>query len=335
MPGAETISAPSPHAGSRQGIGTRVARFAVRRSLEPVFGRVLSAIGDARFQLDVAVQNRKVDRLYRMAKRDQWNLDERREHFFPPSSEGVDINEWLEVEDEVRVAAARCFSSFYYGEHGARLVSAQLTNLMPTNEAAKFMATQVMDEARHVEVFEGILGFIDRVHPMNPFLNAFLSDIARVRRAESKLVGMNLLVEGLALSSLRMILKNLKGGLNVSDRGYRAIGEPVEMIVRDESRHVGFGVLTLPDMLSKLPRRAKAQMRIRQLAWLGLLYGSVKFHQRDQEIMGLDYLQLLTDLIDDHEQRVQDCGGDALVSTERMKSLIPTMDRLVDRFLRD
>lgn len=303
-------------------------------TLEPVLTRILDALGGARFKLDVGVQNRKVDRLYGMAKRDQWNLDDRREHFFPRDRKGIDLNEWLGVEDDVRIAAARCFSSFYYGEHGAKLISAQLTNMMPTNESSKFMATQVMDEARHVEVFEGILGFIDTIHPMNPFLNAFLGDISRVRRVESKLIGMNLLVEGLALSSFRMILKEMKAGANVSPRGYRAIGEPIEAIVRDESRHVGFGVVILPDLLARVPRRVKAEFRLRQLVWLGLLYGSVKYHQEDQEKMGLDYVQLLSDVIEDHEKRIQECSGDALVSTERMKQLVPTMDRLVDRFLR-
>jgi hypothetical protein len=303
-------------------------------TIEPVINRILDALGGAHFKLDVEVQNRKVDRLYTMAKRDQWNLDDRREHFFPQDRNGIDLNEWLGVDDDVRIAAARCFSSFYYGEHGAKVISAQLTNMMPTNESSKFMATQVMDEARHVEVFEGILGFIDKIHPMNPFLNAFLGDISRVRHVGSKLVGMNLLVEGLALSSFRMILREMKSGANVSDRGYRAIGEPIEAIIRDESRHVGFGVVFLPELLQKIPRRIKAEMRIRQLAWLGLLYGSVKYHQEDQEKMGLDYVKLLSDVIEDHERRIQDCGGDALVSTERMKSLVPTMDRLVDRFLR-
>lgn len=308
--------------------------FWIRSSLEPVLNGVLDAMGGARFHIDVEVQNRKVDRLYRIAKRDQWNLDDRREHFFPTERGGIDVNEWLEVEDDVRIAAARSFSSFYYGEQGAKIISAELTTMMPTNEARKFMATQVMDEARHVEVFEGILGFIDRIHPMNPFLNAFLSDISRTRLRESKLVGMNLLVEGLALSAFRMILKELKSGLNVSERGYRALGEPIEMIVRDESRHVGFGVLILPDLLSRLSMRQKAQMRIRQLTWLGLLYGSVKYHQADQEKMGLDHIKLLVDLIEDHERRIQECGGDALVSTERMKSIVPQMDRLVDKVRR-
>ena len=134
----------------------------IRSSVEPVVSYVLDAMGGAKFKLDVEVDNRKVQRLYGMAKRDQWNLDDERDHFFPPSREGIELNDWLGVDDEVRLAAARSFSSFYYGEQGAKIVSAQLTCMAPTNEAAKFLATQTMDEARHVEVFEGILGFIDR-----------------------------------------------------------------------------------------------------------------------------------------------------------------------------
>ncbi len=306
----------------------------IRSSIEPAANYVLDAMGGAKFKLDVEVDNRKVARLYRMAKRDQWNLDDKRDHFFPPSREGIDVNDWLGVDDVVRTAAARSFSSFYYGEHGAKIVSAQLTCMAPTNESAKFLATQTMDEARHVEVFEGILGFIDRIHPMNPFLNAFLADVARTKCMVSKLIGMNLLVEGLALSSFRVILNNLKGGLNVSERGYRAIGEPIEAIIRDESRHVGFGVVFLPDLMSKLSRRRKAELRLRQLGWLGLIYGSVKYHQRDQEILGLDYVALLESVLSDHERRIQECGGNALVSTERMKNLIPMMNKLVDTALR-
>jgi hypothetical protein len=49
------------------------------------------------------------------------------------------------------------------------------------------------------------------------------------------------------------------------------------------------------------------------------------------EALGLDYLELLKNLIEDHEKRVVECGGDALISTDRMQSLIPTMDKIVDR----
>lgn len=307
--------------------------FSIRPSIERVVGSMIDALGGARFQLDLEVENRKVDRLYTIAKRDQWNLDDRRAEFFPERTPDLDVNEWLNVSNEQRLAAARCYSSVYYGEQGAKVISAQLTTLAPTNEASKFLATQVMDEARHVEVFEGILRFIDRVHGMNPFLNALLTDISRTRHREEKLIGMNLLVEGLALAAFKATLKGLRE-LGVSEQGYRAVGAPVEAIMRDESRHVGFGVVILPDLLRGASRRRKVEVRLRQLAWLGLLYGSIKYHQRDQETMGVDHIALLIDLLSDHERRVAECDADVLVSTERMQSLIPRVDRMVDAVLR-
>lgn len=307
--------------------------FSIGPSLERVVGTMLDTLGGARFQLDLDVENRKIDRLYTIAKRDQWNLDDRRAEFFPEREPGLDVNAWLNVTDEQRQAAARLFSSVYYGEQGAKVISAQLTTMAPTNEASKFLATQVMDEARHVEVFEGILRFIDRVHGMNPFLNALLTDIARTRHREEKLIGMNLLVEGLALAAFKATLKGLRE-LGISEQGYRAVGAPIEAIMRDESRHVGFGVVILPDLLRGASRRRKVEIRLRQLAWLGLLYGSVKYHQRDQETMGVDHVALLIDLLADHERRVAECDASVLVSTERMQALIPTIDRMVDGVLR-
>lgn len=307
--------------------------FSIGSSLERVVGTMLDSLGGARFQLDLDVENRKIDRLYTIAKRDQWNLDDRRADFFPERAPGVDVNAWLNVTDEQRQAAARCFSSVYYGEQGAKVISAQLTTMAPTNEASKFLATQVMDEARHVEVFEGILRFIDRVHGMNPFLNALLTDIARTRHREEKLIGMNLLVEGLALAAFKATLKGLRE-LGISEQGYRAVGAPIEAIMRDESRHVGFGVVLLPDLLRAASRRRKVEIRMRQLAWLGLLYGSIKYHQRDQETMGVDHVALLIDLLADHERRVNECDATVLVSTERMQQLIPAVDRVVDAVLR-
>lgn len=305
----------------------------LKPSLTPIRDYIYKTLGNSKLKLPVKVSNDKIWRLYKKATRDQWDFAQRHSFPYKEFEKGKNFNDWLGITDEVRVAAAKSFSSFYYGEHGAKIISAQLTSLAPTNEASKFLATQTMDEARHVEAFENIIQFInDDIEPMNPFLNAFLSDIIRVKHFEDKLVGMNLLVEGLALSAFQLILKELKSGVNISCQGYQIIGKPIEDILRDESRHVGFGVTFLPEVLSKLPRHRKAFLRLRQLAWLALLYGSVKYHQSDMEKMGLDYLQLLQELIEDHEKRVIDCGGNALISTDRMQSLIPMMDRLVDRF---
>jgi hypothetical protein len=290
-----------------------------------VIGGVLDALGGAVFHTSPDVRYEKVDRLYRHAKRDQWNLDDRRDHYFGSKAEELGLTQ-AQAE-----AMGRLTSSFYYGERGAKIISSQLVSLVPDVEASKFLATQVMDEARHVEVFEGMLGFVGRIYPMNPFLNALLTDMSRIKTREEKLIGMNMLVEGLALSAFRASCRTLKENLNVTEVGYRAIGEPIEAILRDEARHVGFGVVYLPELIRAASMRRRAEIRLRQLVWFGLLYGSVKYQQADQETVGVDHVKVLAEVLSDHEERLAEMGGDILVSTELMSRFVPSVDRLVDR----
>ncbi len=295
--------------------------------------RFLDITGGSRFQLSTEIQNHRIARLYTKAKRDQWNLDEK--DYFPSEAlSRQELNEWLGINEELRLAAARTFSSFYYGEQGAKLISAQLSLEAPTLEARKFLATQTMDEARHVETFERILNLLDQIQPINPFLNALLADVYRAPLFAEKLVGMNLLVEGLALSAFRATVAALKPGDNISEKGFRAVGAPIQAIIRDESRHVGFGVILLKDVLSQLNRRQKMKLRLRQAWWLCLLYGSVKYHQKDQELLGIDYLSLLNTVIEDHERRLTECGANTLLSTQKMTRMIPSIDRIVDQLRR-
>jgi ribonucleotide reductase beta subunit family protein with ferritin-like domain len=295
--------------------------------------RFLDVTGGNRFQLSTEIQNHRIARLYTKAKRDQWNLDEK--DYFPAETlDREELNQWLGIDEELRLAAARTFSSFYYGEQGAKLISAQLSIEAPTLEAQKFLATQTMDEARHVETFEKILNLLNEIQPINPFLNALLADIYRTPLFAEKLVGMNLLVEGLALSAFRATTAALKPGQNISENGFRAVGEPIQAIIRDESRHVGFGVILLKDVLTKLNRRQQIKLRLRQAWWLCLLYGSVKYHQKDQELLGIDYLSLLNTVIADHERRLAECGADTLLSTRKMTRMIPAIDKIVDQLRR-
>lgn len=295
-------------------------------SLDDILGAVADALGGAKFHRSPEVRYERVDRLYRNAKRDQWNLDDRRDRYFSARAEELGL-----TRDQLE-STARLFSSFYYGERGAKVISSELVGLVPDVEASKFLATQVMDEARHVEVFEGILHALDRIYPMNPFLNALLTDMSRQPHREEKLIGMNMLVEGLALAAFRNAIRTLKR-LNVPEAAYRAVGEPIEAILRDEARHVGFGVIYLPELMRASTFRRRAEVRLRQVVWLALLYASLKYQSRDQELLGVDRVQVLTEILSDHEERLAEVGGDVLVSTEWMKRFIPAMDRLVDRFI--
>lgn len=293
-------------------------------SLEDILSAILDSLGGAQFHGSPEVKYEKVERLYKNAKRDQWNLDDRRDRYFDVRADELPFSR------EQTAAFSRLFSSFYYGERGAKVISSQLVAIVPDLEAAKFLATQVVDEARHVEVFEGILGRLGRICPMNPFLNALLTDMSRQPHREEKLIGMNMLVEGLALAAFRTVLRVMKD-LKLPDVAYRAIGEPIEAILRDEARHVGFAVIYLPDLIRGSSFRRRAEIRLRQLVWLGLLYGSLKYQQCDQETVGVDHVKVLAEILADHEERLAEMGGDVLVSTDLMKRFVPAVDRLVDR----
>ncbi|MBZ0122045.1 MAG: hypothetical protein K8H88_33935 [Sandaracinaceae bacterium] len=286
-------------------------------------GRVVDALGGHTFQISPEVRHRRVHRLYENAKRDQWNASERLQYGDRLEAEGL--------SPEERTAICRVFSQLYYGERGAQVISSQLCTMVQDNEAAKFLSTQAMDEARHVEVFEKMLLGIEQVYPMNPFLNALLTDMMRTRSLEEKLIGMNLLVEGLALTIFKFTVKLFDADPRYHNAVGRAVYDSIQLILRDESRHVGFGMVYLPHLLQGLSRRRVREIQARQLAWMGLLFASVRYHKRDSERVGIPYLDILADILAEHQARVAEMGVEAIVTGEQLSKLIPSIDRAIDR----
>lgn len=295
----------------------------MKSSLTTAINGVVNRLGGRAFQISPEVKHRRVHRLYENAKRDQWNATDR-----VPPGDKLPADGLSELERE---AICRVFSQLYYGERGAQIISGQLSTMVADNEASKFLATQCMDEARHVEVFESLLTRIDRVYPMNPFLNALLTDMMRTDRLEEKLVGMNLLVEGLALTVFKFTVKLFERDERYQNEVGRHVYEAIQLILKDESRHVGFGVLYLPELLRTLPRWRLAELHARQLAWMGLLFGSVRYHKRDSAIVGIPYVDLLADILEEHQARVREMGVEGIVTGEQLSKLIPAMDRVLDR----
>jgi len=131
-----------------------------------------------------------------------------------------------------RMAGFR-LSNFLHGEQGALMVAAQLVNAVPHTDAKFYAATQTMDEARHVEVFAKYIEKLDMIRPIAPNLKNVLDSTLQTGDWLKKLVGMQIVVEGLALYSFREmrnlteepLLKNL-----------------LTYVARDESRHHAYGV---------------------------------------------------------------------------------------------
>ncbi len=131
------------------------------------------------------------------------------------------------------------FSNFLHGEQGALLATAQLVCTAPWPEAKYYAATQVIDEARHVEAYERYLREkIGLVYPINVHLKTLLDSVLSDSRWDVKYLGMQILIEGLALAAFKFVHSFTTEPL---------IREIVHMIIKDEARHVAFGVLSLRD----------------------------------------------------------------------------------------
>ncbi len=136
-----------------------------------------------------------------------------------------------------RHSTSYLLSNFLHGEQGALLATAQIVSAAPTADAKLYAATQVMDEARHVEAYDRYLREkVELVYPISPHLKTLLDEILRERRWDMKYLGMQILVEGLALAAFGLLSQSANEPL---------IKEIVRMIMIDEARHVAFGVMSL------------------------------------------------------------------------------------------
>jgi hypothetical protein len=129
-------------------------------------------------------------------------------------------------------------SQFLHGEQGALLATAKIVQTVPEAEAKFYAANQVADEARHVEVYHRYLTEKMGISfPVVPSLQELLSDIIEDPRWDVTFLGMQILVEGLALAAFGMMRLMMSGEPLIQDITTRIIG--------DEARHVAFGVLAL------------------------------------------------------------------------------------------
>ncbi len=142
-------------------------------------------------------------------------------------------------------------SQFLHGEQGALLATAQLVNSVQDIDSKLYAGSQVVDEARHVDVFNRYthqkIGFS---YPVNPHLKTLLDMILKDSRWDMKFLGMQIMVEGLALAAFAMIRNNTHEPL---------LRDLTAYVIGDEARHVAFGVLSLRDYYRDQPESVKRE----------------------------------------------------------------------------
>jgi hypothetical protein len=128
-------------------------------------------------------------------------------------------------------------SQFLHGEQGALVVAARLIETCPDLESKSYAATQAADEARHVEVFSRYLrDKLPGIYPVSAALESLLRDILADARWDITAIGMQIVVEALALAAFRLAGSTFHDDL---------IKQITQLVARDEARHVSFGVLSL------------------------------------------------------------------------------------------
>ncbi len=230
---------------------------------------------DAIFTWDYSLQRPQLRKLYEKAKTGQWNattdlawdtdvdLEKVVSGDQVAVAAGIDPNlyddtvighwgpdEWLAYGIENRKWT---LSQFLHGEQGALLCTAKITETVPWYDAKLYAATQVVDEARHVEVFGRYLDEkMGGGYQVNAHLRMLLDDIIGDSRWDMTYLGMQVMVEGLALAAFGFMHQMTEEPL---------LKKLLRYVMSDEARHVAFGVLSLKEVYAEM---SDAEMKVRQ-----------------------------------------------------------------------
>jgi hypothetical protein len=198
--------------------------------------------------------------LYEKGKRQQWDASTRLDWSLELNSdnpmelkdEAISIYEtdtWRRMTEKERAwlrrnLQANTISQFMHGEQGALIATAKIVQTVPDMNAKFYAATQVMDEARHVEAYKRLLHEkFQLAYPINKALKILLEQVLTDRRWDMTYLGMQVLIEGLALAAFQSLRDKAGNTLAGAVNAY---------VMQDESRHVSFGRLALRDYYPEL-----------------------------------------------------------------------------------
>ena len=276
--------------------------------------RIVEDNADAIFTWNYSKGEReKLDKLYEKAKTSQWNATTDLDWSVGVDPEQVALEM---VEDDFRIAFVNHLrglpdspvahwgddefaayslenltwrlSQFLHGEQGALLCTAKIVETVPWVDAKFYASTQVLDEARHVEVFARYLNEkVGAEYPINHHLQALLEDIINDGRWDITYLGMQIMVEGLALAAFGTLHKQVKDPL---------LKTLLRYVMSDEARHVAFGVLSLQELYAGLDA---AEIRERQeFAFDAALRMRDRFLQQEVwERLGVDVKKMVLALM--------------------------------------
>jgi ribonucleotide reductase beta subunit family protein with ferritin-like domain len=216
------------------------------------------------FNWDYRIQDDRIKKLYDLGKQLNWDpeIDINWDRPWPAEERAPemmnlhDYAPYLAMDEKTKSEFwlhmnAWSLSQFLHGEQGALLVASQLCSCAPTFNAKLYAASQTFDEARHVEVFNKYLQQrIGMMYPINTHLKSILDKILTDERWDMKFIGMQIVIEGLALSAFATARETTPDPV---------LKDVVYLVTRDEARHVTFGVNYLEDFIKTLSQEEREE----------------------------------------------------------------------------
>src|SRR3984957_18645390 len=224
------------------------------------------ATGAARFSWEYDDGRSRLLDLYQRGKDKQWDAAKRIDWSLPVNPSNVmeqsdefcpiygsrqwDLLSQAERDELGHHLGSWLFSQFLHGEQGALTVAARIVESVPDMDSKFYAATQTMDEARHVELYQRFIrDKIGLYYPINDDLARLLADALSDSRWDMPYLGMQVLIEGLALAAF---------GVHRDIAANPLVKQLLAYVMQDEARHVAFGRLALRDYYAGLTEAERA-----------------------------------------------------------------------------
>ena len=209
-------------------------------------------------------------------------------------------------------------SAILHGEQGALNLSASLCHILKDQGAQEYAANQAREEARHVTGFAKYINSRwGKPLPVGQTLGDLLSELVNAPEVYKKIVGMQILVEGLAMGAFATIYQHSYDPVLV---------KLMQLVMTDEAFHHKFGKIWADKTIPKLDENEQNIIE----DWAAncfqiLLFNLVNPEQKKiiYDQFGLDWKQVLDELHDiitddDRRERMRE-------STDIFRVLVKTL----------
>jgi hypothetical protein len=215
----------------------------------------------------------RVERLYHVAHKQAWDGKQ-------VLNELIKKHGGIHLPEDKKRALGEIFSTILWGELAAWSISADLALQLEDTEAKMAATSQVFDEARHFYVMRDyLLALGVAIPPLDGYTHTVLVELLDTRRLTDKLLGMQLIVESVAVTLFKTV---------AMAKVEPVLSDLLPYFERDEARHVGLGVLYLPKLLAKIGPLEAARLKMMQLKIVTLIGWGTHLKKPYFEKLGID-----------------------------------------------